>query len=119
MLYSMFRSDSRESDEEDDKCKNKYKWIFIDSLTEISQNLMEQLYLEFPERKDSLVMYGENGKRMRSLIKSFRDIPYYNVVMTALSAVDKDENNVRITGVSMVGNISEKAYQQEKRKRDA
>ena len=91
-----------------EECRSKYKWVFIDSLTEISQNLMEQLYLEFPERKDSLVMYGENGKRMRSLIKSFRDLPYYNVVMTALSSVDKDENNVRITGVSMVGNISEK-----------
>jgi phage nucleotide-binding protein len=91
-----------------EECRNKYKWVFIDSLTEISQNLMEQLYLEFPDRKDSLVMYGENGKRMRSLIKSFRDIPYYNVVMTALSSVDKDENNVRIIGVSMVGNISEK-----------
>jgi hypothetical protein len=91
-----------------EEAKDKYKWVFIDSLTEISQNLMEQLYLEFPDRKDSLVMYGENGKRMRSLIKSFRDLPHYNVVMTALDHVDKDENNMRITGVSMVGSMSDK-----------
>jgi len=86
----------------------KYKWIFIDSLTEISQNMMEQLYVEFPDRASSLVMYGENSKRMRSLIKSFRDIPHYNVVMTALAEVEKDENNMRITGVSMVGSMSGK-----------
>jgi hypothetical protein len=91
-----------------EEARGKYKWVFIDSLTEISQNLMEQLYLEFPERSQSLPMYGENSKRMRSLIKSFRDIPYYNVVMTALDNTDKDENNVRITGVSMVGAMADK-----------
>jgi phage nucleotide-binding protein len=89
-----------------EEAKKKYKWIFIDSLTEISQNLIEQLNSEFPERKDSLVMYGENSKRMRSLVKSFRDLPFYNVVFTALSSVDKDENGVRILGVDMVGKFS-------------
>ncbi len=91
-----------------DECKNKYKWIFIDSLTEVSQNLIEQLNQEFPERKDSLVMYGENSKRLRSLIKSFRDLSFYNVVFTALSEVEKDENNMRITTVSLVGGLASK-----------
>lgn len=91
-----------------DDARAKYKWIFIDSLTEISQNMIEALNVEFPERKDSLVMYGENAKRMRSLVKSFRDLPHYNVVMTALTSVEKDENNMRISGVSMVGNIADK-----------
>jgi hypothetical protein len=85
----------------------KYKWVFIDSLSEIAQNLMESLYLEFPDRKDSLPMYGENSKRMRSIIKSFRDLPGYNVVMTCLSEIDKDENNQRFIGVQMVGKISQ------------
>ena len=90
----------------EDETKKKYKWIFIDSLSEISQNLVEQLQVEFPERKDSLVLYGENAKRMRSIIKSFRDLPYYNVVMVALSETDKDENNIRFTGPSVIGKIS-------------
>jgi phage nucleotide-binding protein len=83
--------------------QKKYKWLFIDSLTEISQNLIEALYREFPDRKDSLVMYSENAKRMRGLIKSFRDIPHYNVVFTALPAVNEDENHFRFTSISMVG----------------
>lgn len=90
-----------------DECKKKYKWIFIDSLSEISQNMMEALNVEFPERKDSLVMYGENAKRMRSLVKSFRDLPCYNVVFTALQSTDKDDTNKRYTGISVVGKISE------------
>lgn len=88
-----------------DECKAKYKWIYIDSLSEISQNLVKQLNLEFPDRKDSLVLYGENSKRMRSLVKSFRDIPFYNIVFTALASAEKDENNQRYLGISMIGKI--------------
>jgi len=91
-----------------DEAKKKYKWVFIDSLSEISENLLEQLNAEFPERKDSLVMYGENSKRMRSLIKSFRDLPFYSVVFTALSTIDKDENAMRYTNVNVVGKIADK-----------
>lgn len=85
----------------------KYRWIFIDSLTEISQALIAQLGKEFPERKDSLVMYGENSKRLKSLIKSFRDMPHYNIVFTALPSLDKDENGSRYQGVSVIGKVGE------------
>jgi len=88
------------------KDAEKYKWIFIDSLTEISQNLVEQLGVEFPERKDSLVLYGENSKRLRGLIKGFRDLPKFNVVFTALSEVEKDETGQRFTLPSVVGKLS-------------
>ena len=90
-----------------DEARKKYKWIFIDSLTEISQNLIEQLNVEFPDRKDSLVLYGENAKRMRGLVKAFRDLPFYNVVMTALSKTDKDEAGFRFTGVNVTGKIAD------------
>jgi hypothetical protein len=88
------------------EARAKYKWIFIDSITEISQNLVAQLQKEFPDRKDSLVLYGENAKRMKSLVKSFRDLPYYNVVFTALSSVEKDENGQRFTGIDVIGKLS-------------
>jgi phage nucleotide-binding protein len=84
----------------------KYKWIFIDSLTELSQNLMEQLYLEFPDRSQTLPMYGELSKRSRALIKTFRDLPNFNVIFTALDEVEKDEAGMRYTGIQMVGKIS-------------
>lgn len=84
----------------------KYKWVFIDSLSELSQNLVEQLQTEFPERRDALVLYGELSKRTRSIVKSFRDLPGYNVVMTALSEVDKDESGIRVIQPVMIGKFA-------------
>jgi phage nucleotide-binding protein len=90
------------------EAKSKYDWVFIDSLTELSDALIDQLNAEYPDKKDSLVMYGENSKRMKALVKSFRDMPHYNVVFTALPAVDKDQDGVRFTTIQMVGKIAEK-----------
>lgn len=89
-----------------DECKNKYKWIFIDSLSEISQNLMEKLNDEYRDRKDALVMYGENSKQLKGIVKLFRDIPFYNIVFTALASPEKNEDNKRIMEISLVGNFA-------------
>ena len=51
-------------------------------------------------------MYGELSKRMRALIKAFRDLPFYSVFFTALSGADKDENGVRFLGPQLVGKLS-------------
>ena len=83
-----------------------YDWIFLDSLTEVAQNLVEMLAIEFPERKEALPMWGEYNKRLRSIIKSFRDIPHYHVVMTALSSVEKDENLKSVHFVDINGKIA-------------
>lgn len=88
------------------EARKKYEHIFIDSLTEINQNLIAQLNQEFPDRKDALVMYGENAKRMRGLVRSFRDLPMYSVYFTALSEIDKDENGMRFLGPQLVGKMS-------------
>jgi len=64
--------------------QKKYKWIFIDSLTEISQNMIESLQLLYPDPKDGLKMWGDYAKKSRALVKSFRDLDCYNVVFTAL-----------------------------------
>lgn len=90
-----------------EEVRKKYKWLFIDSITEISQCMVSQLQQEFPDRKDSLVLYGENAKRMRAMIKAFRDLLGYNVVFTALPSTEKDETGRRFTGISMVGKISD------------
>ncbi len=84
-----------------------YRWIFIDSITEISQNMVEALQKEFPDRKETIVLYGENSKRMRALIKGFRDLPHYNIVFTALSEDDKDSHGKRTKEIAMVGKISQ------------
>lgn len=70
----------------------KYKNIFIDSLSEINDNLIEKYQLLYPEQKDSFVMWNSVSKSMNALIRAFRDLPHYNVIFTALEAQDKDEN---------------------------
>ncbi len=74
------------------EAQNKYKTIFIDSLSEINDNLIEKYQLVYPDKKDSFNLWGEVAKSMAALIRAFRDLPYYNVVFTALEAQDKDEN---------------------------
>lgn len=85
--------------------QKKYKWVFIDSLSEIFQNLIEHLYTQFPERKDALPMWGEFSKKTRSIIKSFRDLPNYNVVFTALSIREKSEEGRFVTTLDLNGKI--------------
>ena len=92
-----------------DEAKKKYKWLFIDSLTEISQIVIEKYQKLYPERKDGLVLWGEYAKEMRSLIKAFRDIPNYNVVFTALAKTDKDDNGRRFQSIDVSGAIASQA----------
>jgi len=90
-----------------DEAKKQFKWIFIDSLTEISQNVLEHLNVIYPEAKDSLRMYGENSKLMKDIIKAFRDLPHYHVVFTALSEVEKTDSGERFLTVNMIGKINQ------------
>lgn len=83
--------------------KKEYDNIFLDSITEIAECVVACVQKEFPDRKDSLPMWGEYAKRMKSIVKSFRDLPGYNVFMTCLAEYDKDENNRRFIGCDVVG----------------
>lgn len=89
-----------------EEAKKKYKWIFLDSLTEINQVILDELMVKYPSRSDSLPMYGELSLRMKALIKAFRDLPFYNVVFTALSEIEKDENGARFVTVSLIGKFA-------------
>lgn len=73
--------------------REKFDNIFIDSLSEISDNLYERLKLKFPERKDGLNLWEEHKTEMRKTIRAFRDLPGYNVVFTALETKIQDDNS--------------------------
>jgi energy-coupling factor transporter ATP-binding protein EcfA2 len=95
---------------EDGKATWKYKNVFLDSLTEISELLVAKLNKDFPDRKDSFPMWGEYGKIMRSIVKNFRDLPY-NVWMSVITEVDKDENNKRYVSFKVAGSIADQLPQ--------
>jgi len=91
-----------------DEARKKYEVVFIDSLTEINLNMLEALNLQYPDRKDSLVMYGELAKNMRGLISLFRDLPHYSVIFTALDETEKDDNGFRFQTIQLVGSFAAK-----------
>ena len=71
-----------------------YRWIFIDSLTEISSRCSESLQKKYPEKNDSFKLWGEYNQLMTDIIKSFRDMTDFNVVFTCLEAHDKDADGI-------------------------
>lgn len=89
------------------KQREKYKWAYVDSLSEIGQLVVEKQNHLFPERKDSLPMWGEVAKEMRQIVKSWRDIPGYNVVFTALSETAIDDVGRRYQNVALPGKFSQ------------
>jgi len=89
----------------------QYEWIFLDSITEISQAALDFAEVEYPDDKNTLQRYGEVAKIMRGVIKNFRDLPNFHVVMTALATIEKDPNGSRYKAIDMVGKISQSCPQ--------
>lgn len=83
--------------------REKYQWLFIDSLTEISSRCVEAMKAKYPDKKDSYPMWGEYTDTMTGLIKAFRDMTCYNVVFLCLDDVEKDELNRRYIGPDISG----------------
>jgi phage nucleotide-binding protein len=66
----------------------KYKYIFIDSLTEISQNIMKQMQKKYT----GFQAWGEYSNAMIHLMKFYRDIGHYTIIFTALEGrLDDDQ----------------------------
>jgi len=76
-----------------DHYKNEYQWLFIDSLTEISQLLMNDMKIKYPKAKDGFPMWNEYAEKMTKFIKAYRDFTPYNIVFTALVKTATDEFN--------------------------
>ncbi len=88
----------------------KYRWIFIDSLTELNQNMLERLEAdpEYQGPKNTIKKFGELSTRMRSLSKNFRDLPHYNIVFTALVKEAKDNDGKTSIAIDMIGAFAAK-----------
>lgn len=74
------------------KHKNKYKYLYIDSITEIGQMILGELKDNPAYSSPATIrnMYGEFGSRMTGWIKAFRDLGDYSVIFSCLSSQEKD-----------------------------
>jgi len=88
----------------------KYKWLFLDSLTEIQQNLLEHLDTleDFQGPKNTIKKYGELSNKMMSLCKLFRDLPHYSVVFSALVKTEADNDGISKMKVALIGSFADR-----------
>ena len=84
----------------------EYQNIFIDSLSEVSHQMLVCLRTKYPDKSDGFKMWGEYNEKMHGLVRFFRDLNSHNVIFTALQETDKDESGRRFYGIQMFGKIS-------------
>lgn len=70
-----------------------YKWIAIDSLTELSERLIEHLEREFANESNKFAMWGDYARQMVGALKWVRDLPIH-VYVTCLAKEEQDPNGV-------------------------
>lgn len=95
------------------EAKEKYDIIYIDSLSEIADCVVESLQSnpDYSDPSKAYKMWGQYTKEMKHFIKLFRDLPSYHVFFTALMEFDKDESGNFKKSLSFPGKISHKAPQ--------
>jgi len=73
--------------------KAGYKWICIDSLTEVGERLMEHLEKEHEHNNNKFQIYADYSRLMTGSLKFIRDLDYH-VYITCLAKEEKDANDV-------------------------
>lgn len=88
-----------------DEAKARFKYVFIDSLTEISQlvlsNLKEDPKLADP--KNAFPLWNRYAEDMVKVVKVFRDFTDYTVFFTCLTKKEKD-GTMMVDEVNVQGN---------------
>lgn len=80
-----------------------YRWVFIDSLTEIATRCVEAMQRKYPDKGDSFKLWGDYNDTMTRLIKDLRDLRPYNVVFTCLETTELDDVKRRFIAPDMPG----------------
>ena len=85
------------------QARDRYGWIYIDSLTELCGRCVEHFQEKYPSRSDSFPMWMEYTDSMIRLVKGFRDLSDFSVVFTSLIDSEKDEVGRRHYGPLVSG----------------
>jgi len=83
--------------------KDRYGWIFIDSLTEISARCDQVMREKYSDRSKSFNRWDDYYATIQLTVKGFRDLKDYSVVFTCLETINKDESNRRYPAPDVVG----------------
>lgn len=77
-----------------------FKWVCLDSITEIAERILSN---EKAEAKDPRKAYGELQDKMMILMRRFRDLKGYNVLMSAKQQRIQDETGPAFYTAMMPG----------------
>ena len=83
--------------------KDRYSWVFIDSLTEISQRCDSVMREKYPDSSKTFRRWDDYSDTMIRIIKGFRDLHDYSVIFTCLETIDKDDVSRRYAAPDVVG----------------
>lgn len=72
-----------------------YRWLMVDSLTEVSELCMSELDVKFASSKNGFEKWGEYERVMIGWLKMLRDLPVH-VLVTALLASEEDDNGAQV-----------------------
>ena len=73
--------------------KAGYKWIAIDSLTELAERLIEHLEVEHKHNSNGFQLWADYSRMMIGTLKWIRDLDMH-VYVTCLAAEEQDANDV-------------------------
>lgn len=68
-----------------------YRWIMVDSWTEVAERCMEELKPKYATAKNGFALYEEYNSLMIGAAKWVRDQPYH-IIVTALAKEETDDN---------------------------
>ena len=78
----------------------KFGLVCIDSISETAETVLQE---EMRQTKNALRAFGEMANKVGTLIRSFRDLSAYDVLMTAKVERTQDDNNRLIYNPSTPG----------------
>lgn len=84
-----------------------WKYLFTDSISDTGETRLSELKIKYPNRKDSMPMFGELLEDMTRVCKFQRDMTDMSCILIGQPGKDKDFEGRTITGVDMAGKISQ------------
>lgn len=84
------------------ECRAQFDVIFIDSLTEVAENILQH----FKGKLEGFKMWGDYKDSVKALLKFFRDMDHYTVICTALETREKTDGEEYGPFLPKVGNRS-------------
>jgi len=92
-----------------DEAKKKYDNVVVDSLSEIGDVIEEYYTLTITDKAKAFEKWGRIGEAQVAVMRSFRDMPDYNVFFLCLEDLQKDEQSRRFYGPALPGNLAKDA----------